>query len=88
MLTKVIDDRETNEKQLYELEPGEFFMMDDLLMRRADISDNNITIYTRNKSGDMDTELIHCIVQTTGELTGINRLAWVEPVKAEIHVVG
>lgn len=81
MKMTVIDDRYNNDKRLCELEFGQHFVL--MISGREHLCRR---ISTSLNADVFDDELL-AVIEETGELIGINRDRWVEPVKAEIHIV-
>lgn len=78
-MLKVNDDRTTYERRLKDLDDGEFFVWNDLVMR--------VVGWLGNDWSNEHEDEIAVMVMTTGELMGIDRNAWVEPIPdRQIHL--
>lgn len=79
MLT-VEDRREDYEKHLHEIYPSNFFIWNEEVYRRIEAT---IEVDVRYKG-----EGIPCMHMRTGDLTIIDRQAWVVPCECELTIVG
>ena len=77
----ITDNRPDYEKRLHEIWPSEFFIWGDEVYRRIEA---NTEVDLRYKAEDA----IPAVHQRSGEMTIIDREAWVVPCKCELTVVG
>lgn len=71
-MLKVNDGRTTNERRLSSLECGDFFVWNDLLFR--------LIGYIGEEWANTHDDNYAVMLMTTGEITDIERDAWVEPI--------
>ena len=78
MILKITDNRTTNEKQLFQLWPSDFFLWGDELYRRIEANTDADIRY--------QGEGIPAVHQRSGDLTIIDREAWVVPCSCEMTI--
>lgn len=74
-MLNIRDGRKTDEKMLYDIEGGKFFMWEDCICRRV-----NITKLFEGAIVPDDDEDIVAMLMATGELFTIRRNSWVIPI--------
>lgn len=78
-MLNVNDGRTTNERRLSSLDDGEFFVWNDLLFR--------LIGYIGEEWANTHDDAYAVMLMTTGEITDIDRDAWVEPIPdKQIHL--
>ena len=76
-MLKINDIRSDNSKQLKDIELDGFFYYKDILCRRVHTAGGAaISVLTTNGEDD-----IAAMLMTTGEVIGIDRYSWVEPIR-------